>query len=144
MNKTLGLLPFMDVLTGLVGVVILINIILALDISETEKIPVRVVLKEEKAPRQAVGRRPVYVVCSGSDIRVADAVLPIPKSPDQIEEIERAIQREVESIGESAHVLALVRPDGYSAFETVRRVVYGLGFRFGYEPVNSDWDIVRK
>jgi hypothetical protein len=134
----------MDVLTGLVGLTILINIILALDISESDKIPVRVVLQEEGAPKQTKQRRPVYVICDGSGIHVRDTILPIPRSYAERSELENAIQKEVERVGEAAHVLALIRPDGYNAFEAVRRTVQKLGFRFGYEPVFSDWEIVKQ
>lgn len=144
MNRSQGLLPFMDVLTGLVGIAILINIVLALDISETEKIPVRVLLQEKAAPQHAKERRPVFVICSSAGIQIGENVLPIPKSFAQNRELENSLQKEVERIGESAHVLALIRPDGYKAFDAVRRSVDNLGFRLGYEPVSSDWELVRQ
>jgi len=144
MNKFGGLLPFMDVLTGLVGLTILINIILALDISEKASIPVRVVLREEGTVPIEKERHPVYVICDSAGIHVGDEVLPVPRSYIENERLEGLIRREVERVGESAHVLALIRPDGYRAFEAVRRMVDKLGFRFGYEPVASDWEIVKQ
>ncbi|MBM3299757.1 MAG: hypothetical protein FJY85_07365 [Deltaproteobacteria bacterium] len=144
MNRSDSFLPFIDVLTGLVGLAIFINIILALDMSESDKIPVRVMLREEGAPQRTKERRPVYVICDGAGISVGDTVLPVPKSYEENNRLENAIQKEVERVGESGHVLALIRPEGYRAFEAVRRTVDRLGFRLGYEPVTSDWEIVKQ
>ncbi|MFH1116294.1 MAG: hypothetical protein V1792_20470 [Pseudomonadota bacterium] len=144
MTRSQGLLPFMDVLTGLVGIIILINVILAVDLAEKDKIPVRVLLKEEDAPAAGVERRPVYVICSSAGLLVGEDLLPNPESREQFKDLSRAVTHAVESAGESGYVLALIRPDGYKSFEGLRGVVNNLGFRLGYEPVSSDWELVRQ
>jgi len=142
MIKSQGLLPFMDVLTGLVGIIILVNVILAVDLAEKDKIPVRVLLKEEEAPAKGTQRRPVYMICSSAGILIGEELLPIPESHEQFKALSRAIKHAVESAGEGGYVLALIRPDGYKSFERLRDVVDNLGFRLGYEPVSSDWELV--
>lgn len=144
MNRQQGLLPFMDVLTGLVGIVILINVILAVDLADRDTIPVRVVLKEEEVPQDGRERRPVYMVCSGAGIEVGDKDLPIPQSHKEMKALSTAVMLAVEKAGEKGYVLALIRPDGYKAFEKLRQVVTNRGLRIGYEPVSSDWELVRQ
>ena len=134
----------MDVLTGLVGIAILINVILAVDLSDRDTIPVRVLLKEQDAPRDGGKRHPVYVICGAAGIEINEKLLAIPQSHEQLKEVSHTISVAVEQAGPTGYVLALIRPDGYKAFAQVRRVVNSLGLGIGYEPVNSDWELVRQ
>lgn len=134
----------MDVLTGLVGIVILINVILALEVADMDTIPVRIVLKEEEAPQKGKERTPVYLICSSAGIQVGEKLLPIPTNHEQIRDLSRAIGLAVEKAGETGYVLALIRPDGYRSFDKVREVVNNLGFRLGYEPISSTWELVQQ
>ncbi len=46
-------------------------------------------------------------------------------------------------MGEGAYLFALLRPDGYRAFQQLHNIVAELGVRFGYEPINSRWKLVQ-
>jgi hypothetical protein len=134
----------MDVLTGLVGIAILINVILALEVADRKTIPVRVLLKEEQAPQKGKERTPVYAICSSAGIQVGEKLLPPPTNHEQMTDLSRAIGHAVEKAGETGYVLALIRPDGYKSFNKVREVVNRLGFPLGYEPISSDWELVQQ
>jgi len=144
MNKqfTTTLLPFMDLLTGLVGVMILMNIILALEIPERDKVEVRVVLQEPDSPKRETELEPIYVVCAADNIKIGETSVAIPKTHEEVKELEGLIKSEADKKGKSAYILALIRPDGYESFGKLRKVVDGLGLRLGYEPVGKDWTIV--
>lgn len=134
----------MDVLTGLVGIIVLMNVILAVDLSDKDKIPVRVLLKEEETPPKGTLRRPVYMECSSAGILVRGEILPIPESHEQFTALSKAVGNAVKAAGEGGYALALIRPDGYRSFERLRDVVDNLHIRLGYEPISSDWEIVQQ
>jgi hypothetical protein len=130
----------MDILMGLVGVIILINLILALSISSNEKVKVRILPKASEDHASALS--PLYVVCAQDRLTVGDEPLDV-SSISTHADLEAAIRRGLEEIGPNGYVLALVRPDGYDSFHKLREVVKKQNVRFGYEPINSNWTPTR-
>ena len=142
-------MPFMDILTALVGVVILMTIVLSLHLAESDTVEVRLLHRAAVGDREGstvapADRRlhPVYVVCETGGVRIGELQIPLPKSQDDRRELRDLLEAEVRLAGQGAYLFALLRPDGYAAFEQVRAAVDDLGIRFGYEPINSTWRLV--
>ena len=144
MNKSQSLLPFMDILTSLVGIIILMTIIFALSITESKTVEVRIVHKKEDAPQLDQKLRPVYVICEAGRIKIGENEFSVPKTAKEMQNLKNTLETEMQLAGEGAFLFALMRPDGYEAFRGMRKAVDKLGFRLGYEPINSTWKLVRQ
>lgn len=143
MNNSTGLLPFMDILMGLVGIVILINLILALNLSESETVAVRI-LPKEMARSDRENWQPVYVVCNADGLSVRGVLWEIPMGDSRQEQFKSLIRKEISEIGKGAYVLALIRPSGYGSFSRLRALLDEMAVKIGYEPINEDWRIQKK
>lgn len=141
MNRPQTLLPFMDILTSLVGIIILMTIVFALSLSESETVLVRILHRKTEAVGAHRELRPIYVICSSTGIEIGNSKLPVPETDRDMEDLRNILETEMELEGEGAFLFALVRPDAYDAFRRVRSAVDKLGFRLGYEPINSRWKL---
>ena len=74
-NNSSGFLPFMDVLTGLMGIIILINIILFMSLAVGGDIRVRIVPKDAGWKNKTL--QPVMVVCESNSVIVENRRLVI-------------------------------------------------------------------
>ena len=153
-NKSQSLMPFMDILTSLVGIIILLTIILALSVVDSDTVEVRLHHRSDamgKSPVAELSRdmkievelRPLYVVCSGDGIQIGENRYPLPETAAQKHELRDILDAEVELMGQGAYLFALFKPDGYAAFQQLSDIVDELGIRFGYEPINSSWRLVK-
>jgi len=134
----------MDILLSLVGIIILMTIIFALSISESKTVEVRILHKKEGAPAADHKLRPVYVICEAGRIKIGDNEFSVPKTTRDMQDLKNTLETEMQLAGEGAFLFALVRPDGYEAFRGMRNAVDKLGFRLGYEPINSTWKLVKQ
>ena len=141
MDRPLGFLPFMDVLTGLMGIIILINIILSLSTAGDEGVKVRIIPKEEDVVWRDKQIKPLFVVCTSDHILLHKTRIPITKLRMQTY-LYNKIQASIEKWGSDTYLLALIKPDGYQSFRYVRAAAKGLGLKLGYEPIDSNWEIV--
>ena len=141
MNNSQSLLPFMDILTALVGIIILMTIIFALSLSEAKTVFVRILHKKADAHEVERRLRPVYVECATGKVMIGQKDLPVPESEDDMRRLREIIETEMRLTGEGAFLFALVRPGGFRVFRQVRRVVDKMGIRLGYEPINSTWKL---
>lgn len=141
MDRSSGFLPFMDILTGLMGIIILINIVLSLSLADGQDIKVRIIPKDENIAWHDKSMKPVMVVCASNHVMLQ-------KSRISMEEMKararfhRKITDTIEKGGANAYLLALIRPDGYRSFRYVRAAAKALDIRIGYEPIDENWEMV--
>ena len=137
-----GFLPFMDVLTGLMGIIILINIILSLSMAGDEGVKVRVVPKEDDIPYGSNKKAtPLFVVCSEDHIILHKKRVPIAEVRMK-SFFHGEVRNAADNYGPNAYLLALIKPDGYNSFRYVRAAARQLGLKLGYEPIDSNWEPV--
>jgi hypothetical protein len=141
MDRPLGFLPFMDVLTGLMGIIILINIILSLSTAGDEGVKVRITPKEQDVVWSDKQIKPLFVVCTSDHILLHKTRIPITKIKMRTY-LHDKIQASIAEQGADAYLLALIRPDGYRSFRYVRAAAEGLGLKLGYEPIDNNWELV--
>ena len=139
-NNSSGFLPFMDVLTGLMGIIILINIILFMSLALGGDIRVRIIPKEGSTGWKNKTLEPVMVVCESDAVIVGNRRLVIPRMNKA--DFEIALSVAVNKQGSNAYLLALIRPDGYKSFRNVRDAALALDIRLGYEPIDTNWKMV--
>ena len=151
MDRSLGFLPFMDVLTGLMGIIILINIILSLSMvgdegskvkivtKEADIVKVRIVTKEADIVWSKKKAKPLFVICSSNHITLNKTRIPIAKVQMQAF-FHREVRAATDKWGADAYLLALIKPDGYKSFRFVRAAAIKLGLKLGYEPIDSNWE----
>jgi|GEM_PF-1330703 len=141
MDRSSGFLPFMDVLTGLMGVIILINIILSLSMTGDEGVKVRVVPREEDIAWDQKKADPLFVICSENHILLHKTRIPIAEVRMQ-SFFHGEVRIAADKCGPNVYLLALIKPDGYKSFRYVRAAAKQLGLKLGYEPIDGNWEIV--
>jgi len=141
MNRSSGFLPFMDILTGLMGIIILINIVLSLSLADGQDVKVKIIPKEENITWRDKSMKPVMVVCASNHVMLQKTRIST-KQMKARARFHRKITDAIEKRGDGAYLLALIKPDGYRSFRYVRAAAKALDIRIGYEPIDGNWEMV--
>ncbi len=76
-SNSQSLMPFMDILTTLVGIIILMTIILALSVVESDTVEVRLHHRQETVEtkdEKGVALQPIYIVCSKQGLQIGETL----------------------------------------------------------------------
>ena len=126
MDRSSGFLPFMDILTGLMGIIILINIVLSLSLADGQDIKVRILPREENIAQRDKSMKPVMVVCASNHVILQKTRISMEQMKARVR-FHRKITDAIEKEGADAYLLALIRPDGYRSFRYVRACGQSIG-----------------
>ncbi|MFQ3650727.1 MAG: hypothetical protein SNJ75_10360 [Gemmataceae bacterium] len=89
--------------------------------------------------KRGANSRPVYAECSGDGVFFHPEKKKI--AATQTQELRREAIHRLESRGEDAYLMILLRPDGIDAYYALRKAVDDLEITFGYEMIDADWQL---
>lgn len=133
-STNVSLFPFLDALSGVIGILaLIISTIAALNMKDAKQ----VIEHPKDAPTT-----PLYVECREEGVLLHPEKIAV--SMEELENSQTAWDERVREVAASRdkHIVLLVRPDGVECFDEVYGPARNAGAKLGYEPVAAEGEIV--
>lgn len=137
-QEKMSLLPFLDIMTATMGVLVLI--LISVTIISVKHKSKKVYLKLKSTKEEEGRKKPTYIICEKKrmvilpgyeSIHLDDLDRPDSRFYDVTNKIDRREQ----------YIIFAVRPSGIECFKKARRLVENRDIDIGYEPVGEHWKI---
>jgi biopolymer transport protein ExbD len=133
----LSLFPFIDVLGGTIGILVLLIAIFAIQMQSGSRV---IQLFADTGSVQQ--KSPRYVICDSKGVRIfngsSEETIPSDSLRDgRLDSFLSKLQNQRNYL----YLIIGVRPSGFEVFKTVRSMAEGLKIDVGYEPLDEGWQI---
>lgn len=133
-DTKVSLFPFLDALSGVIGILaLIICTIAALNLKSAKQVI--------EHPHDAQAKQPVYFECREKTVVVHPSreVIPIQQGNEVSNDLRNRFNRIQASSDQ--YVLLLVRPEGVDTFHLALQMARQIGVRIGYDAVYTDGEI---
>lgn len=134
---SISLFPFIDVLGGTIGILVLLIAIFAIQMQSGSRV---IQLFADTGSVQT--KSPRYVICDGKGVRLFNGSSEESIRSDSLGDGRLAsFLGELQSNSKRLYLIIGVKPSGFEIFKTVRSMAEGLKVDVGYEPLDEGWQI---